>query len=172
MGLAYQLNEFVSAAKKVINYLQREPGRPKEFQKWLDAEWKKFRQNRRGEFFLALRDQSDKDQIVYPVIRGSYTNVVGTVDLSKEPLARTDPSGSIKIHRREGSAINHIINVYERRPLYYVDGWPDEDIMSFLREVVVIIQDCVMRAYEEFRHQHRKCWQLLCGMNWIWEVED
>jgi hypothetical protein len=146
----WELNDFLSSARKVTNYLRREPRRPKGFREWVDAEFKKLRGDARFNFFLNLRDISDKDCVIVPQMSGVRDEVVGVIDLShsKETEFKHPETGETlaKIRRLVDGGGECKIMVHKRRPHYVLDGWDTEDVSSFLRGIVATLDDFVRRA--------------------------
>jgi hypothetical protein len=150
----WELNDFVSSARKVTNYLRSEPGRGKGFRQWVDDEFIKLRDaEARFRFFLDLRNISDKDCAIVPQMSGIHDEVVAVVDLSKETELKHPETGetiAIFHRQREGVVIGDKISVHKRKPIYTLEEWPDEDIFTFLKAVIASLEDFVSRAYSAF----------------------
>ncbi|HEX2715615.1 MAG TPA: hypothetical protein VHM88_25825 [Candidatus Acidoferrales bacterium] len=78
----WEFNDFISSARKVFNYLRREPGRPLGFQPWVDAEFKRLSSDPRIRFFLDLRNVSDKDCAVVPSHSEIEIHLAGVIELA------------------------------------------------------------------------------------------
>src|SRR5258708_5851311 len=57
----WELNDFISSARKVTNYLLREPGRGSGFKAWAKKQLQLLGAVARNKFFYDLRNISDKD---------------------------------------------------------------------------------------------------------------
>ena len=153
----WELNDFVSSARKVTNYLRREPGRPNGFRVWVDAEFKKLRGDARFKFFLNLRDISDKDCAIVPRMAGMRDQIVAEIDLSdsKETELKHPETGETVavLHRVSNSAAGGRIVVHKHTAHYVLDGWPAEDVLTFLGNIIATLDDFVRRAYAAYPNE-------------------
>jgi hypothetical protein len=151
------LSEFVTSARKVFNYLKSEAHRREDFRIWFAGEEKKLLGDARFKFFCDLRNMSDKDCPIVPrlsmardvvvtelVVSGSKSTPfkhpeTGETIMTFKPLKKGVPDQKIKIRKRV--------------PVYVLSGWPDEDVLTFLRNTVLTLEDFVNRAYSKFPEQ-------------------
>jgi hypothetical protein len=151
------INDFISAARRVTNYLSREPGRPTGFQQWVDSEVARLlRSDPRLRFFFDLRNHSEKAGAVVPSQSKVSIEAAGTIELvdSAEVAPKDPTSGEILayVHYNElknGRLAKSTITAHKRSVSHYVHGWP-EDVLSFFDHVARSLNDLVERAYKAY----------------------
>jgi hypothetical protein len=153
----WELNDFISCARKVTNYLRREPGRPAGFQAWVDAEVRRLGTDPRVSFFFDLRNISEKECAVVPSHSEVNIHAAGVIELadSVETELKDAETGETIAHvryvRLDGNRVaKSTITIYKHRVSYFFDGWPTEDILAFFEHVVSDLTDLVDRAYMAF----------------------
>jgi hypothetical protein len=154
-GFVWELNDFLSSARKVLNYLRREPRRPKGFREWVEAEFKKLEHtDARFRFFLNARNISDKDMPVVPQMSEIRDEVVSRLELSGDretEFKHPETGETVAVFRPVDSGVApNTIKIYKRIPYYILDGWESEDVLTFLRNIVSTLEDFVRRAYEAY----------------------
>lgn len=158
-NFVWELNDFISSARKVPNYLRSEPGRPNGFEQWQQAEYKKLLRDARFDFFRKLRNISDKNCAIVPRMAGIRDKVVAEIDLSEsneKELKHPETGETVAIlHRCVGSSsvVGGKIVVHKHTPHYVLDGWPSEDVLTFLANIVVTLEDFVRRAYTAYPNE-------------------
>src|SRR5438270_8622946 len=132
----WELNDFISSAKKVINYLKSEPGRGSGFKPWLDQEVAGFSSTPRNKAFLDLRNISDKDCAIVPLEEHREVQVATNIEWTGLNLGELKDSqtGEIiaRIHSRDQLGVSENLTVTKTQVKYYFEDWPSEDILTFL----------------------------------------
>jgi hypothetical protein len=154
----WELNDFISSARKVTNYLLREPGRPVGFRNWVDTEFRNLRQaDARFAFFLNARNISDKDRAIVPRMSEIRDQVVSVLELSesKETEFKHPETGeTIAVFRPiDRNATKRTITFRKRIPYYVLTGWEGEDVLTFLKSIVSTLEDFVDRAYTAYPNE-------------------
>lgn len=153
----WELNDLITSARKVTNYLRREPGRPAGFQAWVDAEVRRLQTDPRISFFFDLRNTSDKECAVAPSHSEINIHVAGVIELVDSAVTEVkDPgTGETMAHVSyvsldENRVAKSTITIHKHSVSYFFDGWPSEDVLAFLERVVSDLSDLVYRAYKAF----------------------
>ncbi|HTA60347.1 MAG TPA: hypothetical protein VK805_19495 [Candidatus Baltobacteraceae bacterium] len=157
-SFVWELNDFLSSARKVVNYLRYEPGRPTGFDEWQKPEYEKLVSgNARFAFFRKLRNVSDKNCAIVPRMAGICDRVVAEIALSdkKETEFKHPETGeTVAVFlRAKNSGAGDKIVVHKRSPRYVLDGWPSEDVLTFLSNIVATLDDFVCRAYAAYPNE-------------------
>jgi hypothetical protein len=157
-SFVWELNDFISSARKVTNYLGREPGRPAGFPQWVNAEFKKLREtDARFAFFVNVRNMSDKDGAIVPRLSEIRDQVVSVLELSesKETEFKHPETGeTVAVFKPVGSDVTQRTITFRKRiPYYVLKGWEGEDVLTFLRNIVSTLEDFVSRAYAAYPNE-------------------
>jgi hypothetical protein len=152
----WELNDFVSSARKVTNYLLREPGRPPGFKAYVKNEMKSLRAIPRNKYFYDLRNISDKVCAVAPSSAAYGTSIVESIVLQDgvETELRDSKTGEIMAHVRLGvtglSEEERTLTITKGYVKYFLAGWPDEDVLTFLDSIVDTLRKLMYAAYEAY----------------------
>lgn len=150
------LNDFISSARKTVNYLLREPNRPKGFKAWARTRLESFRAQPRIKFFYDLRNISDKECPVAPHHAEYGTSIVESLVLRDDVETELKDAETGEVIARISAASEGLrdedrtITVHKGHVKYFFKGWPTEDALTFLDFVVGELRDLVVAAYDTF----------------------
>jgi hypothetical protein len=151
-----RLNDFLTTARKVPEFLPKELGRQAGLKAWVKTEdARMLAGDRRYAHFTALRNVSSHDCIVQP------DHAQQTVQVTSE--MRISGHAEIELHDAETGRTAVARGVYDGpvgaesfhretkvRTTYYFADWPNEDIVTFCREILATLNGLVVRAYRHF----------------------
>lgn len=158
-NFVWELNDFISSAKKVINYLKSEPGRGSAFRgsafrRWLDKELAGFSSAPRNKAFLDLRNISDKDCAIVPLEEHRKVEVTTEIEWISPNVGELKDSKTgetiVRVHSRDQSGVREDLTVIKTQVKYFFEDWPTEDILTFLTHVVANLRNLVERTYDAF----------------------
>ena len=154
-SFVWGLNEFVTSARKVINYLKSgEANRRDDFRIWFADEERKLLGDPRFKFFCDLRNISDKDCPIVPRLSMARDVVVTELVVSgskNTPFKHPETGETIMTFKPLKKGVpDQKIKIRKRVPVYVLSAWPDEDVLTFLRNIVLTFEDFVNRAYSKF----------------------
>jgi len=152
----WELNDFISSARKVSNYLLKELGRPSGFEGWVKNQLKLLRAVPRNKYFYDLRNISDKVCTITPSQEVHGTEIVDRVVVQEgtEPDLKDPKTGEAIARARIAvkglSEEERTLTITRNTVKYFLEGWPDEDILTFLDRIVDALRTLVYSAYEAY----------------------
>ncbi len=148
-----RFNDFLRRARAVVYYLGSESGRPPGMKIWVKQKHEKLRgDDKRYDYFVKLRNVSEKDCIVEPDVGRVSVEVAEQIRMSGHMEAELRDAKTGKVMARVSSFAPHdaetVIESTTASTKYFLADWPNEDLMSFCRAVVRTLEVFVSRAYE------------------------
>jgi hypothetical protein len=148
-----RLNDFISAARRAVEYLPKEAGRDSQVKSWTRQEHENLiGSDPRYKYFCALRAISIHDCIVQPDKAEHIVEVTESIRFSG--YFETDV-----LDPETGKPGGHVIydgpagadGIHEQRRVrtkYFFADWQQEDIVTFCGELLTTLQGLINKAYQ------------------------
>lgn len=153
-NFVWELNDFISSAKKVIDYLTNEPHTGTGFNAWWKAERDRFSADPRNKFFLNLRDISVHDCAIVPREEHRLVHDVAAIQWtgSNDGEIKDSETGEVIAYVRAAyrSIAEGNLKFSKCKVDYYFEDWPSEEILTFLMYIVANLKTLVEHTYDSF----------------------